>query len=118
MPTDVGAVAVDLAADRVADHVADHAACLAAGHQVGVPRVEEAFDTRHPDPRVATADPAAVEEHVPRIRQPDRVVEALLSLERTPEREKALRRFQGFMARRGIPGGIALQVLQDLRAEG
>lgn len=51
-------------------------------------------------------------------RQPRRVVETLRSRERAPEREKALRRFQGFMARRGIAGGIALQVLEELRNEG
>jgi len=48
-------------------------------------------------------------------RQPRALVEALLSRERTPEGEKALRRFQGFMARRGIPGGATLQVLEALR---
>ncbi|HSG47110.1 MAG TPA: RecX family transcriptional regulator [Longimicrobiales bacterium] len=48
-------------------------------------------------------------------RQPQGLVEALLARERTPEGEKALRRFQGFMGRRGITGGVALQVLEALR---
>lgn len=50
-------------------------------------------------------------------RQPRGVADALRARDRTPEREKALRRFQGFMARRGIAGGLALQVLEALREE-
>ena len=49
-------------------------------------------------------------------RQPPRVREALLAGERTPEREKALRRYQGFMARRGIAGGLALAALDGERS--
>lgn len=40
---------------------------------------------------------------------------ALLGRERTPDGEKALRRFQGFLSRRGIAGGLALQVLEEFR---
>ena len=48
-------------------------------------------------------------------RQPAGVARDLLSDERAPEAEKARRRFQGFMARRGIPGGVTFRVLEELR---
>jgi len=48
-------------------------------------------------------------------RQPPAVAKALLARDRTPEREKALRRFQGFMARRGVAAGSALQALEEWR---
>ena len=59
MPTAVGVVAADHAEDLVEDHAVDLAACLAAGRQAGVPRTEEASDTRRPglDPQAAVADP-------------------------------------------------------------
>lgn len=49
-------------------------------------------------------------------RQPPALSAGLLTAGRTPEGEKARRRFQGFMARRGIAGGMAFQVLEELRA--
>ncbi|MDT8342521.1 MAG: regulatory protein RecX [Longimicrobiales bacterium] len=48
-------------------------------------------------------------------RQPPALAAALLAPDRTPEGERALRRFLGFMARRGIAGGAALETLEALR---
>lgn len=51
-------------------------------------------------------------------RQPRALVDALLSRERTEPGEKARRRYQGFMARRGIRAGLALDALEALREAG
>lgn len=51
-------------------------------------------------------------------RQSGPLVEALLSREWSDASEKARRRYQGFMARRGIRAGLSLEALDRLRAEG
>lgn len=51
-------------------------------------------------------------------RQPEALTRALLGRDRTPEGEKARRRYQGFMARRGIGAGPALDALDRMRAQG
>jgi regulatory protein len=51
-------------------------------------------------------------------RQPPTLAHALLTGGRDPVAEKARRRFQGHLARRGIPGGLIRQVLDRLREEG
>lgn len=51
-------------------------------------------------------------------RQPAAARKQLLSRDRTPERERVLRRYRSFMARRGIPGGLALDALDALRRSG
>lgn len=50
-------------------------------------------------------------------RQSAGLVEALLSRERTDASEKARRRYQGFMARRGIRAGLSLEAVERLRDE-
>jgi regulatory protein len=50
-------------------------------------------------------------------RQPTALAEALLTGGRDPTAEKARRRFQGHLARRGIPGGLIREALEHLRAE-
>jgi hypothetical protein len=70
MLTAVGVAAADRVVDPAVDLAADHAACR-ADRQAGVPRTEEASDTRRPDPRVT--DPAL--ETGPQIGRPDPAVE-------------------------------------------
>lgn len=50
-------------------------------------------------------------------RQPAGLVNALLARERSETGEKARRRYQGFMARRGIRAGLSLDALDALRDE-
>lgn len=50
-------------------------------------------------------------------RQPAALGQALLSRDRTPDAQKAQRRYQGFMGRRGIGTGAAFQALDRLRQE-
>jgi regulatory protein len=49
-------------------------------------------------------------------RQPTALADALLAGGRGPDAEKAHRRFQGHLARRGIPGGLIRDTLDHLRA--
>jgi len=51
-------------------------------------------------------------------RQTGGLSEALLAGGRDPNAEKARRRFQGYLARRGIPGGLIRQALDHLRDGG
>lgn len=48
-------------------------------------------------------------------RQPPALAEALLAGGREPTAQKAQRRFQGHLARRGIPGGLIREALDHLR---
>jgi regulatory protein len=51
-------------------------------------------------------------------RQPAALAEALMAGGRDPTADKARRRFQGHLARRGIPGGLIRQALDHLRDGG
>ncbi|MEJ2539602.1 MAG: regulatory protein RecX [Gemmatimonadota bacterium] len=50
-------------------------------------------------------------------RQPGGLAEALLRGGYDPDAEKARRRFQGHLARRGLPGGVIRETLERLRRE-
>lgn len=85
---------------------------------VAAPVAEAALDEAFDDPEVSEREIAFSLADGWLRRQPSSLARALLEGGRDPTAEKARRRFQGHLARRGIPGGLIRQTLDRLREEG
>jgi len=94
-------------------------ALLAELRQKGVEAhvADAALDEVFQDPDVSEQDIARELAEGWIRKQPAALGEALLRGGFEPDAEKARRRFQGYMARRGISGGLARSVLDRLREE-
>lgn len=80
--------------------------------------IEGALDEIFADPEHSERDIAFTLAQGWLRRQPTALAEALLAGGRDPNAEKARRRFQGHLARRGLPGGLIRQALDHLREGG